>query len=67
MSIPNDHRLLFEYFFSLGGRAKFMGNFVMIWHIIVYSIWKVHNDNIFNDVSTTTKEVEDKNIFWPNF
>lgn len=50
--------------FSLGGRAKFKGGFVMICHVVVWTIWKARNDVISNGVSKTVKEVEENNIFF---
>lgn len=40
MVISSDHKHFIEYFFTQGGKSKFRGDFVMIWHVIVFSIWR---------------------------
>lgn len=35
---PSDHNIIFEFFLSLGCRNKSRGDFVMIWHAVVWAI-----------------------------
>lgn len=34
----------------------------MVWHVVIWSIWKVRNYVIFNGITKTTKKVEEKSI-----
>lgn len=60
--IHKDLRLFLSIFLFLGGRVKYRGGHLMVWHVVIWSIWKVRNDVIFNGITKTTKEVEKKSI-----
>lgn len=63
-ALSSEPRFLFEFFLSLGTKVKSRGDFAMIWHAVVWTIWSVHNDKLFYGSSTNVKEVEDKSTFW---
>lgn len=52
----------FEFFRSLDSKTTFRGGFIMIFHVVVWTIWYFCSDNIFIDSSTNVKEVDDKSI-----
>lgn len=35
----------------------------MVWHVVIWYIWKIQNDVIFNGVTNTTKEGGEKRFF----
>lgn len=53
-----------SFFFNLESMVNYRGDYLMIWHHVIWYIWKVINDVIFNGVAKTQKEVEEKIIFW---
>lgn len=50
LDLANDLTNLFQMFYPLGGVHRIMGAF-MIWHAVVWSLWKSHNDIVFLDES----------------
>lgn len=55
---------MFEFFFSLGSMAKSRYGFAMVWNVVVFPIYRVHSDGVFNGALTTVKEVEEKSFFY---
>lgn len=60
---------LFQYFHSLGGSVNFLGGYLLVCHVVIWYIWKAWNDEIFNRVTKSAKEVEKSfflawNWFW---
>lgn len=53
----------FKYFTLLGGMGKKRGGYLLIWHAVIWPIWKAQNDDIFKGVTPTIKEVLDKSVF----
>lgn len=61
--LPKDLNLLCKIFYSLGGMVKSREIFFMIWHVVVWKIWKARNEIMFYDSITTAKDVEERHIF----
>lgn len=53
----------FEMFITSSAALRFRGRLTMIWHVMVWSIWKSLNDIVLSRSSLTQKEVEDMCIF----
>lgn len=64
LALPRDLCLVFEFFLSLHHRAKLRGRFILIWQVVVWTIWLAHNDKFFINLSSNAKELEDKCIFF---
>lgn len=62
MVIPNEPRVLFLVFCFFRGRIKNRSGYLLIWHVIVWSTWKVDNDVIINKVTIIVKKEEEKSI-----
>lgn len=44
--------------------SKYKGDYLLIWHIVVWFIWKTRNDVIFKKIIKIVKEVEEKSAFY---
>lgn len=63
MAIHCGHTLLFELLPCLEDMAKSKGGLVMIWHAVIWFIWRARNDDVFSGLPKTMKELEEKSIF----
>lgn len=50
-------------FSSSSGVFSSRGSLTMVWHVVIWSIWKSRNDIIFSGSFVPQKEVEDMCIF----
>jgi hypothetical protein len=57
---PRNLFVLLEVFRSSGKNAKVRRGFLMIWHAILWLIWKARNNTIFVNGSFNPKEVVDE-------
>lgn len=48
-------------FFSRGGPSKFRG-WLMIWHVVVWLIWKTRNDMVFLEKLASSKNMKDMTV-----
>jgi hypothetical protein len=64
--MPPDIMTLFDYFCGSVRNKKAKNGFLLIWHTVLWSLWKARNDEIFNRVTKEPLEVveEIKVLSW---